>query len=277
MTTQFNSNYAQLILQNNKITSYLDYTGGPYAIFKNFKGYTYQSNAVNFYFQYEFKLNYKFSVVPSISSLCILNSTKNYEYSNNITTFRLIQGNPILDVAPAIRVNYIPIDKLKIIGALRIDKFNTNFRYLPNYSLIANYFINENNTLRFNFSNAFAGDFAVRVDASGITGGAYAPGNKNIVNFTNITPALNVKNQKYNTIELGFKSKIHPKLYFDVVAFYTEIKDIAVSSAYAKDTDTLYKNTPNQLVRHISYNTFNVIPNCHVKQLGAVLNLNINL
>jgi len=254
MKEQLSSRYAQLFIQNKKLTAYADYTGGAYDFLKNMNSFGLNLNTVNFYIQYEFKISDKLSVTPAFTNLTSFNNTKNYSYTNKVATFNSVQGNVITNFGPTLKVNYSPIEKLKLIGAIRVDKFSSSDNYLPNYTFVANYSLNNNNILRFNFSNAYAGDFGIRVDNSGINGGQYTSGST--VTALLAKPTSNLKNQKYQTIELGFRSKVNKNISFDIAGFYTQVSDFSYGYPISSSKDTVNVNTPDQIIRTKMLNVF---------------------
>src|SRR5690606_462422 len=109
------------------------------------------------------------------------------------------------------KADFSPIDALRIIGAVRADKFNAPDDTYIGYQGIASYKVNSKNILRLLVGRSFAGSF---ITSTYINMSFSDP----IVNFS-VLGNDNLDLLQNNIIELGYKTQIGEKLSLDLSFF----------------------------------------------------------
>ncbi|MCW3807618.1 TonB-dependent receptor plug domain-containing protein [Plebeiibacterium marinum] len=121
------------------------------------------------------------------------------------------------------RFDFTPIEKLRLVAALRAEKYNVPDKWMPSYQFIGSYKINENNLFRAVYSRANQSTFMINAysnytwNRDGLKGPSY-------VHFgDNNDPNMMVMNM----IELGFRTRPSKRILLDIEAFYNRAKDFS--------------------------------------------------
>ena len=158
-----------------------------------------------------------------------------------------------------------PTQKLRFIGAARVDKFDINKNYLINLELASTYRMNKNNMLRFAVSKANKSPFFfesyLNVDV--------------LMNYNYINEATNTnidipidlkmngqKDLKYTQVtnfEIGWRKRINQKLTFDVETFYSFIDGFVNSNVYRKSQIVQRLNNLGQVDGYVSIKESGVV------------------
>jgi len=134
-----------------------------------------------------------------------------------------------------LRADYKMFDKLRLIAAIRGDKYNSPNVTMPTYQFISSYDINSNNVVRASYSRANRGPFISDTYAN---------------YFWQVIPSYytlhyegnqNLKLPVMDMFELGYRSKITKNIMVEVEAFHTVMKDMIF---FTPDQMTLYFNVP---------------------------------
>ncbi len=119
------------------------------------------------------------------------------------------------------RADYKVFDKLRLIAALRGDKYNKPDVTKLTYQLISTYDINENNIVRAGYSQANRGPFISDTYADYYW------------NISNKPPTIlkyegnqNLKLPTMDMFELGYRSKVSKNIMVELEAFHTVLKDL---------------------------------------------------
>jgi iron complex outermembrane receptor protein len=223
--------------------------------------------------EYEYKID-KLTLRPGISYQQADYSDQ--DYVNTAARAGFLNGNKELNgMAGYIRGDYKPTEKLRLIAALRADKYNVPDKTYFTYQFIATYNLNQNNVLRAVYSRANRGPFMVD---------SYA--NYNWVNAPGFPLPTNLQwdgNRDLNLpvmdmFELGFRTKIADRVMVDLEAFYTNMKNY---SYFIPDSFTLTMNwapllngtgssAPNA-TGYISYHNFDL----QSDQIGITCNVSV--
>ena len=126
-----------------------------------------------------------------------------------------------------LRVDYKLFDKLRLIAALRADKYNYPNKTYFTYQFISTYDLNDRNVIRAVYSRANRGPFVVDMHADYYW--VQVPENDKSYVPTTITwmGNKNLKLPVMDMFELGYRFKPIKNIMVDVEAFYTKTKDFS--------------------------------------------------
>ena len=131
----------------------------------------------------------------------------------------------ITSFSGSLRADYKLFEKLRLIGAIRADKYNNPEDIYTSYQFITSYDLNKNNVVRAVYSRANRGPFISDTYADydwplqpGLN--LHYEGNKDL----NL-PTMDM-------VELGYRSKITKRIMLDVEAFYTQMNNIIFWTPY---------------------------------------------
>ena len=128
--------------------------------------------------------------------------------------------------------------KLRMIGAIRIDKFNINKNYFANYEIASTFRINKNNLIRAVYSRANKSPFFFDsyLNASLYIKDSFEVEDENISFEIPISNSIKgSEDLKYPTItnqEIGWRTKINSNFNLDVEVFYSQVKNFVNPNAY---------------------------------------------
>lgn len=236
----------------------------------------YDMSSLNANLEYNFILD-KISIRPGINYQYSTYDDSDYEEEariaeNNPNINGLYHGKKIISLlGGSVRADYKPNEKLRIIGALRTDKYKYIDDRSLTYQFVVSYKVNKNNIVRALYSQANRGAFTGDVHSNYkniilvdkpvpyptpepfIQAIGADPASAPLVPFLPSTiPATVSYNQYYigsrnsdkdlklltvNTMEVGWRSVLSKKLQIDMEAFYSKAKDFNTLVSY---TDTLY-------------------------------------
>ena len=152
--------------------------------------------------------------------------------------------------APSVRVDYSPMDKLRLVGAFRYEKNKVPDKAYPTWQLVANYKLQENSSVRAAYSRANRSPFTLDVlaDATLVlnpypvpfmhSGNPSDPSSYNSDPKNKFTVSLDGNSDlelaTMDMIELGFRQKIGKHVLLNIEGFYSKLKNIS-----ALDVDTV--------------------------------------
>ncbi len=119
------------------------------------------------------------------------------------------------------RADYKAFDKLRLIAALRGDKYNAPNVNKITYQFISTYDINENNMIRAGYSQANRGPFISDTYAD-----YYWPVSKTPPTIIKYEGNQNLKLPTMNMFELGYRSLISKNMMIEIEAFHTVLNDL---------------------------------------------------
>jgi iron complex outermembrane receptor protein len=235
----------------------------------------YDMSSLNANMEYNFILD-KLSIRPGINYQYSTYDDSDYEKDarveeGNDNINGLFHGKKIISLfGGSVRADYKPNEKLRIIGALRTDKYKYIDDNYLSYQFVVSYKVNKNNILRALYSQANRGAFTGDVHSNFknpilvdkpvpyptpeplIQGMQANPASAPLVPFIPATiPATVSYNQYYigsknsdrdlklltvNTMEVGWRSVLSKKLQIDIEAFYSEAKDFNSLVSYVDTT-----------------------------------------
>jgi iron complex outermembrane receptor protein len=209
----------------------VNYLKGDQFVQKEYQGWHIEPEALNASLEYEHTIG-TLVLRPGISyQRAIYDDSK---WGNAELKDGFINGPKNLNsFAYYLRVDYKILEKLRLIAALRGDKYNKPDINKFTYQFITTYDINENNVIRAGYSRANRGPFIA--DTYSDYYWQIIPGYYTLHYCGN----QDLKLPTMDMVELGYRTKIFKKVMVEFEAFHTIIKDM---SLFTPDTMTLYFN-----------------------------------
>lgn len=184
------------------------------------------------YLDYNIKVNEKLNFRPAISYQRANIDDK--EFTVDVNKSGIFNNSATMEnYAFSLKADYSPIEALRVIGAIRADKFTAPDDTYIGYQGIINYKINDKNILRFLAGRSFAGSFITPT----------------YVNYTvdaNPMMLIRVLGDKHlellqnNILELGYKTQIGKKVSFDLslfqqtyTNFYSQVSSVVKNPSFA--------------------------------------------
>jgi iron complex outermembrane recepter protein len=124
----------------------------------------------------------------------------------------------VTTTAGSLRADYKPFDKLRLIAALRADKYNYPKDLYFTYQFISSYSLNDKNVFRAVYSRANRGSFILNSQADYLW--KVAPGNNIYWGGTK-----DLKLPVMDMFELGYRMQPTKNIMVDLEAFHTQIKN----------------------------------------------------
>ncbi len=219
-TRKSTSNYANLKGEVYGLTAQVAYQFGTQDASKGFSGYKYDFSTLDATAEYDITFK-RFSFKPGFNYRSA--SYSDSKYSNAALREGFLNGQQTLnDVAGSFRVEYDDKKMLRLIGAVRVDKYNAPGKAYPSYQFAANLKVNEANLLRATYSRAFRGptmldtyaNQSLNIGSSQVAPGVFLP------LYASYVGDNNLKLQQVDVYELGYRVKATDFLHFDVDGFY---------------------------------------------------------
>jgi iron complex outermembrane receptor protein len=121
--------------------------------------------------------------------------------------------------AISLRADYMAFDKLRLIGAVRAEKYNTHDDYYLSYQAIASYQVNSKHLVRAVYSKANRGPFLVDTYANYPWSREGRPPMPSFILFQG---EENLDLLTMNMLELGYRAKPLKNIQTDVELFYNQ-------------------------------------------------------
>ena len=179
-----------------------------------------------------------------------------------------------------------PTSKLRMIGAIRVDKFDFNKNYFTNFELASTYRINKNNLIRAAFSKANKSPFFFDSYLNTSMLLKYDKVINETQTLKDIPILIKVKGQenlKYPTItnyEIGWRSKVNTKFNFDVELFYSKVENFVNPNIYHQLTRVQQLDDSGQPEYMISLSAIGDVLfenyDLNASQFGTGITLNYN-
>lgn len=281
------SYYMNTRFNQKNLSGQLDiYSGHDYS---NYKFNSYRFTNIDANLEY-FKQFNNLSFRPGISyKRALYNSplTYNEPLRLSVLNYEFTDEQHITSTyAASLLTEWKPTSKLRLIGAIRIDKININKHLSFNYEFASTYRINKANLVRFATSRASRSTFIFdsymncnlslnfQYKDSGNIAPIYVPTEFNI---------LGQKDLKYPTItnhEICWRTKLNPDLSLDIELFYSKVKDFINPRVY-RFTETVSQLLPTlepdsivsiKAVGNVIFENFDL----KSTQYGASFSLNYN-
>ncbi|WP_430814117.1 TonB-dependent receptor plug domain-containing protein [Carboxylicivirga sp. RSCT41] len=195
-----------------------NYNGGTIDYMMGNEGFELDNQQINIQAEYDWHLG-KVSIRPGISYQSM--SYDDTDHIAEIGNGYLNKEQTINILAGSARFDYRPTDKLRLVAALRAEKYNYPDDIYASWQFVGSYKINDNNILRAVYSRANQSSFLVNT---------YSNYTWNVVNMTypRIMQFDGNKEHDLKTmdmIEVGYRTRPAKNLFIDVEAFYTVSED----------------------------------------------------
>ncbi|HYF68179.1 MAG TPA: TonB-dependent receptor [Ohtaekwangia sp.] len=162
------------------------------------------------YLDYNFRVSNKLSLRPAFSYQNAMIDDEPYTvdlgksgvFNNKATMY---------NYAFSLKADYNPIPALRIIGAVRSDKFKAPDDTYISYQGIVNYKLNDNNIIRFLGGRSHAGSFIMPVYINLVLDDPFI--------LVNVVGNEDFNLLQNNILELGYKTKLNSKVSLDVSVF----------------------------------------------------------
>jgi iron complex outermembrane recepter protein len=225
--------------------------------------------------EYEYKLK-TLTLRPGISYSHTVYSDKDYVDGTDKDGF--LNGDKLLTcLAGFLRADYKPTYKLRLIAALRADKYNYPNKTYFTYQFISTYSLNPGNLIRGVYSRANRGPFIVDTHADYhwkiVENSSSLPNNYTLIWSGN----NNLKLPASDMFELGYRTKLGQHVMIDVEAFVTSTKDYSYfmpdSMTLTADLSPLLlgKSPTYSMTGSISYHNFDMT----TRQYGITYNISV--
>ncbi|MFW5760539.1 MAG: TonB-dependent receptor plug domain-containing protein [Cyclobacteriaceae bacterium] len=211
------------------------YLNGYENIYVGRPGMEYDYDIFDFIADYDIQIGNKLMVRPSVSMQQA--AYEDLPYTNEETTGIINARQKIINYAGALRLDYRPIEKLRLIAGFRSDHFNNPNDLFNSYQFSATYLLNKKFLIRGAISSAFSGSYM---------GNTYS----NFSYDTNLEPLglPAILRVKYNgnkeldifrsqLLEFGFRAKINEHFTWDLDVFSQYGENTVGFVKQAQETD----------------------------------------
>lgn len=186
---------------------------------KSHKGWKQATEQYNLSLDYLFEFD-KLSIRPGISYQSVYYD--DHDYIDSIGDGYFNDRVALRNYAVSARFDYKPIEKVRLVAALRAEKYNVPDKWKPSYQFIGTYKINDNNLFRAVYSRANQSTFMINAfsnytwDLSGTSSG---------VDYVHFAGTDDPDLMTMDMIELGYRIRPIKKLMIDIEGFYNMGKD----------------------------------------------------
>lgn len=212
-TKQASTGYVDLRAKVKNFSLQANYNGGTIDYMSGNEGFELDNKQFNVQAEYDWNLG-KIGIRPGVSFQSMA-----YDDSEHISTIGkgyLNQESSINILAGSARIDYRPIDNLRLVAALRAEKYNHPDDIYTSWQFIGSYKLNDNNLIRAVYSRSNQSSFLVNT---------YSNYTWNIVNrpYPRVMQFDGDKNHDLKTmdmVEIGFRTRPTKSLLIDIEAFY---------------------------------------------------------
>ncbi|WP_068472696.1 TonB-dependent receptor plug domain-containing protein [Saccharicrinis aurantiacus] len=251
-----------------------NYNGGTINYLAGEEGFELDNTQFSALAEYNFKLN-KLSIRPGLSYQNI--SYDDSEHIAEIGNGYLNKKSTINIMAASARFDYNPTEKLRLVAALRAEKYNHPDDIYASWQFIGSYKINDNNIIRAVYSRANQSSFIVNT---------YSNYTWNLKNrpYPRVMQFDGDENPELKTmdmIELGYRVRPSKSILIDLEAFYTRTSgfgalmpnytDVNIYNALEVLTDPSGQTAPISVPDSVNlkHSALDLIS----KQLGATISI----
>lgn len=219
------TSYVDLRAEYKGLSFQANYNGGTIDYMTGNEGFELDNEQINIQAEYDWKLG-KLDIRPGVSYQSIsYDDTKHIEEIGN---GYLNAKQTISIMAASARFDYRATDKLRLVAALRAEKYNNPDDVYGSWQLVGSYKVTDNSLLRAVYSRANQSSFLVNT---------YSNYTWNIVNmqFPRIMQFDGNKESKLKTMdlfELGYRTRPSKSVLLDVEAFYNVSRDLGALMPY---------------------------------------------
>nr|WP_321450150.1 TonB-dependent receptor plug domain-containing protein [uncultured Carboxylicivirga sp.] len=195
-----------------------NYNGGTIDYMSGNEGFELDNEQYTFLAEYS-KTFKNLTIRPGVSY-----QSMSYDDSKHISQIGLgylNQKQTINIAAGSLRLDYLPTERLRLVAALRAEKYNNPDDIYTSWQFISSYKLNDQNLLRAVYSRANQSAFLVNT-YSNYTWNIVNMQSPRIMQFDGHTDN-NLKTM--DMFELGYRTRPHKSILIDVEAFYNRSKD----------------------------------------------------
>ncbi len=229
-TSLSNSNYADAKLKLGNLRIALADQFGTQDISKGSVGYKIDFNTIDGEAEYDFKIG-NLAIRPGVN---VRNAVyDDSKYCDISAQEGFINGRRELsNIAGSLRGEYTFKDRLNLMAAGRVDKYNYPDRTYISYQFAASYKLNGNNILRAVYSRSFRGPTFYDVynnQAFYIGTATVSPGNT-VPQYAIIAGNKQTDLQQIDMYELGYRTKLSDKWQLDLDLFYQTSQNYSLTT-----------------------------------------------
>jgi len=212
------TSYVDLRAKYKDLSIQANYNGGTIDYMMGNEGFELDNQQFNIQAEYDWHLG-KIGIRPGVSYQSM--SYDDTEHIAKVGNGYLNKKQTINIIAGSARFDYRATEKLRLVAALRAEKYNYPDDIYASWQLVGSYKINDNNLVRAVYSRANQSSFLVNT---------YSNYTWNVVNmdYPRIMQFDGNKEHALKTMdmfELGFRSRPGKSLLIDLEAFYTISED----------------------------------------------------
>ena len=203
--------------QTNYITGVQDYNTGN-------EGFEVDVNQLNITAEYDWQVAEDFTVRPGINYTSII-----YDDTPHLSAVGngFFNGKKDMNItAGNLRLDYVLAQKLRLVAALRSEKYSHSDDWKSSWQFVGSYKINENNNVRLVYSRANKSPFLFETETNfdWDRGGRPAP------NFMQFRGNKDMDLMTSDMYEFGFRTRPAKNLLIDIEAYYSKGENYTVMS-----------------------------------------------
>jgi iron complex outermembrane recepter protein len=242
-----------------------NYMFGDQEVEKSNPGWHISPNIFNSQLEYEYKIG-TLTLRPGVSYQATMYTDK--KYVNIAAKEGFLNGDKRLSgFAGFFRADYKPFEKLRLIAAVRADKYDIPDKTYLTYQFISTFNLNENNLVRVVYSRANRGPFIVDSHAD-LT-------SQNVPHVLSLlwSGNQNLKLPVMDMFEVGYRIKLFNRMMIDLEAFHNKTKDYSYFNL-----DSMVRSAGLTRIGYINYRNFdmNTIQNGITCNVSVVVDKKIN-
>ncbi len=218
-TKEASTSYVDLRAKYKNLSIQANYNGGTIDYMRGNEGFELDNEQINIQAEFDWKLG-NLSIRPGVNYQSI--SYDDSKHIEKIGNGYLNEKQTINIMAASARADYKATNKLRLVAALRAEKYNAIDDIYNSWQFVGSYKINDNNLFRAVYSRANQSSFLVN---------AYSNYTWNIVNldFPKKMQFSGNKEHDLKTMdmfEVGYRSRPSKSILLDIEAFYTISKNL---------------------------------------------------
>jgi iron complex outermembrane receptor protein len=205
--------------------------------------------------EYDFKIGSRYTITPGISYQNVKFDDRAYKNVASDMTGYYNAEHSITTTAGFLRSDLNFTNKLRVIAALRVDKFSVPDKAYLAYEFAGTYKITDNNLIRLAVTRSNSGSFI----------------GYNYVNVDNVYTGqfigdTNLKLLTINMLELGYRAQLTEKLQFDIDVFQQKAENLTAivvkqTPPFASTLVAQFANTPTTATQRGVTLSVNYVPN----------------
>jgi iron complex outermembrane receptor protein len=222
------TNYVDARGKFNKISTMVAYQFGTQDVARGSNGYKYNFNTIDAVVEKDvtFKNFEQLTLRPGLNFRSATYNDSKFANIQNEEGF--INGSKsLINGALSLRAEYKPVEKIKMIGAVRLDRYNHPDKSYLSFQLAPSWKISDRHFLRGNYSRSYRGpnmydtynSSLILVGSTQVAPGLFFP------DYAKITGDQNLKLLGINLFEIGYRSKITDNFHFELDLFHQTVSN----------------------------------------------------